>query len=181
VGIAVKKETCLLLTGLPGVGKTTVIRRLAESLSSVRLGGFYTAEMRVGGMRQGFRLVGFDGSERVLAHRGLPAPRVSSYGVDVAALDAVAAAALDPDAAEVFLVDEIGKMECLSERFIAAMRRLLDSRRTLVATVAQRGGGFIAEVKRRSGVTLWEVTHTNRDALPAEALAWVGARRSRDP
>jgi nucleoside-triphosphatase len=84
---------------------------------------------------------------------------------------------LDPDAAELFLVDEIGKMECLSERFIAAMRGLLDSGRVVVATVALRGGGFIAEVKRRRGVTLWEVTRTNRDALPAEVLGWIGARR----
>lgn len=181
MGIAVRNEACLLLTGAPGVGKTTVIRHVAEKLPNIRLGGFYTEEIRVGGSRQGFRLVGFDGSERVLAHRHLPAPRVSRYGVAVAALDGAVAALLDPDAAEVFLVDEIGKMECLSGRFIAAMRRLLDSGRVVVATVALRGGGFIADVKRRSDVTLWEVTRANRDALPAEVLAWIGARKRRDP
>ena len=47
--------------------------------------------------------------------------------VAVAAIDAAVDGLLDPNAAEVFLVDEIGKMECLSERFIAGMRRLLDS------------------------------------------------------
>jgi nucleoside-triphosphatase len=180
LGIAVRNETCLLLTGAPGVGKTTVIRDVAEKLPGVRLGGFYTAEIRVGGSRQGFRLVGFDGTERVLAHRRLPAPRVSRYGVDVAALDSAVAVLLDPDAAELFLVDEIGKMECLSQRFIAAMRRLLDSGRVVVATVALRGGGFIADVKRRSDATLWEVTRANRDALPAEVLAWIGAHRRGD-
>jgi nucleoside-triphosphatase len=97
--------------------------------------------MRVTGIREGFRLAGFDGSERVLAHARLPAPRVSKYGVDVAALDSAAAVLLDPDAAEVFLVDEIGRMECLSAR-------------------------FIAEVKRRPDVTPWEVTRANRDARP---------------
>ena len=173
-------ETCLLLTGAPGVGKTTVIRKVAERLPGVRLGGFYTAEIRMGGSRQGFRLVGFDGSERVLAHARLPAPRVSRYGVDVAALDSAVARLLDPDAAELFLVDEIGKMECLSERFVAAMGRLLDSGRVVVATVALRGGGFIADVKRRPDIMVWGVTRANRDVLPAEVLAWIGARAETD-
>jgi nucleoside-triphosphatase len=167
----------LLLTGIPGVGKTTVIRRVADGLGGVRLGGFYTEEMRSAGRREGFCLVGFDGSRRVLAHVRLPPPRVSKYGVDVAALDSAVAALLDPASAEVFLVDEIGKMECLSGRFVAAMRRLFDSGRVVVATVALRGGGFIAEVKRRPGVALREVTRANRDALSGEVLAWIGSRR----
>lgn len=171
-----RSHTNLLLTGVPGVGKTTVIRRVAERLAGVRLGGFYTAEVRVAGAREGFRLIGFDGSERVLAHTRLPPPRVSKYGVDLAALDAAVATLLEPEAGAVFLVDEIGKMECLSERFVIAMRRLLDSDCWLVATVALRGGGFIAEVKRRPDVTLWEATRANRDALPAEVTAWMGSR-----
>lgn len=175
----VGNRTCLLLTGTPGVGKTTVIRRVAERLAGARLGGFYTGEMRAAGRREGFRLVGFDGSERVLAHVRLPAPRVSKYGVDVAALDAAVAALLDPGSAEVFLVDEIGKMECLSGRFVEAVRRLLDSGRVVVATIARRGGGFIAEVRGRPDVALREVTRANRDALPEEVLAWIGSRRGR--
>ncbi|MFZ1060598.1 MAG: nucleoside-triphosphatase, partial [Candidatus Rokuibacteriota bacterium] len=45
----------LLITGNPGSGKTTVIRRVAAALSGRRLGGFYTEEIRVGGERRGFR------------------------------------------------------------------------------------------------------------------------------
>jgi nucleoside-triphosphatase len=170
----------LLLTGAPGVGKTTVLRKLADRLDSGSLGGFYTEEMRERGERRGFRLVTFDGAERVIAHVDFPkAHQVGKYGVDVAALDETvgAALALRPEV-KLYLVDEIGKMECLSERFVAAMRRLLDSRKPLVATIAQRGEGFIADVKRRSDCELWTVTHANRDALPqqlAEHLAPLGA------
>jgi nucleoside-triphosphatase len=168
----------LLLTGAPGVGKTTVVRRAAGRLAGRRLGGFYTEELRVSGPRQGFRLVGFDGSERVLAHVDIrDAPRVSKYGVDVAALDSVAETLLAPrpDVA-VYLVDEIGKMECLSSRFVDAMRRLLDSGAIVIATVARAGGGFIAEVKRRPGAELWEVTRANRDAMPERIAAWLTER-----
>lgn len=177
MGTAVRKDSCLLLSGAPGVGKTTVMRRVAEQHPGAQLGGFYTAEIRVGKERQGFRLVGFDGSERTLAHVDLPPPRVSKYGVDVAAIDAAVDVLLDPNAAEVFLVDEIGKMECSSERFIAGMRRLLDSGRVVVATITLGGGGFIAEVKRRRDVTQWKVTRANRDELPAQVLAWIRAHR----
>lgn len=164
----------LLLTGVPGVGKTTVIRRVAERLSNDRLGGFYTEEQREAGQRTGFRLVDFEGNALTFAHVGFGGPRVSRYGVDVAALDARAEALLVPrPQAGVYLIDEIGKMECLSPRFVAAMRHLLASDRCIVATVAKKGEGLIDEVKRCPGSVLWEVRHVNRDRLPDEVLAWL--------
>ena len=165
----------LIVTGSPGVGKTTALRSVAEGLAGRRLGGFYTEEVRRGGVRTGFRIVTFAGERKMLAsvHRS-GAPRVSKYGVDVAALDAVVDTALAPRGADIHLVDEIGKMECLSPRFVGAMRTLLDRGRPCVATVAKRGDGFIAEVKKRRDVELWEITRANRDEMPARILVWVG-------
>lgn len=169
----------LLITGLPGAGKTTLIRRVAERLRGTRLGGFYTEEEREAGQRTGFRLVDFDGGALPFAHVGFGGPRVSRYGVDVAALDARASALLAPrPEIAVYLVDEIGKMECLAPRFVTAMRHLLESDRTVVATVAKQGEGLIAEAKRWPGATLWELTHANRDRLPDEVLSWLVADRS---
>ena len=97
--------------------------------------------------------------------------RVGKYGVDVAVLDD-AARLLRPDPdARVYLVDEIGKMECLSDPFIAAMRVLLAGHALMVATVGAHGGGFIAEVKRRPECELWEVTQSRRTARPNSRLA----------
>jgi nucleoside-triphosphatase len=59
-------QYALLLTGAPGVGKTTVIRRVATQLEMRQLRGFYTEEIREGGERRGFRLLGFQGQERVV-------------------------------------------------------------------------------------------------------------------
>jgi nucleoside-triphosphatase len=164
----------LLLTGAPGVGKTTVIRRVAAQLEMRQLRGFYTEEIRDGGERRGFRLLGFHGQERLIAHTAFPKRhRVGKYGVDVAAIDD-AAALLAPDpTARAYLVDEIGKMECLSERFVSAMRVLLAGRTPIVATVSLRGAGFIAEAKSLPQGLLWEVTHAIRDELPARVKSWL--------
>jgi nucleoside-triphosphatase len=167
----------LLVTGRPGVGKTTALRAVAAALAGRRIGGFYTEEVRRGGVRTGFRLVTFTGERRMLAsiHRAGP-PRVSKYGVDVAALDAVVDTALALRGIDVHLVDEIGKMECLSPRFVGAMRTILDRGRPCVATVAQRGEGFIAEAKRRRDAELWTLTPSNRNDMPGRILAWLGER-----
>jgi nucleoside-triphosphatase THEP1 len=82
----------------------------------------------------------FDGTERVIAHIDFPKMhRVGKYGVDVGAIDEATELLADDPAVQVYLVDEIGKMECLSERFVAAMRTLLIGPKPVVATIALRG------------------------------------------
>jgi nucleoside-triphosphatase len=168
----------LLLTGVPGSGKTTLIRGVAEALRGRSVRGFTTEEIRERGERLGFCLETLDGRRGVLAHVNIPSPhRVGRYGVDIAALDAVVAATLvlDPTV-EAYLVDEIGKMECLSPRFMTAVRALLDSDRPLLATIAARGSGLIEETKRRRDVELWTVTRDSRDGLVARVLGWLRER-----
>jgi nucleoside-triphosphatase len=168
----------LLLTGLPGVGKTTVVRAVPALLPGWRLAGFTTEEIREGGRRLGFRGATLDGHDTVIAHVSFPGPaRVGRYGVDVRALDELARS-LDPvRGADAYLVDEVGKMECLSPAFVAAVRGLLAAPVRLVATIAIRGGGVIAEVKAQPGVALWHVTHANRSSLAAEVAAWLEESR----
>ena len=173
----------LFLTGRPGVGKTTAIHRIAVSLAGWRLAGFYTEEICESGQRQGFRAVTFDGFEKVMAYRNIHSPyRVGKYRVDLSVIDQLAefTLGLTPQV-DCYLVDEIGKMECCSQRFIAAVRRLLTSHCLVVATIALRGGGFIAEVKQRTDVEQWEVTLKNREELPERALAWLRAARGPIP
>jgi nucleoside-triphosphatase len=165
----------LLVTGPPGVGKTTVMVRLARALSGLKLSGFLTEEMRERGERLGFRAMPLAAGEpRTIAHASFPAPRVGRYGVDVAAIDAISDLALagSPEV-DLHLIDEVGRMECLSPRFVVRLRELLAAGAPLIATVAARGSGLIEEVKRRPDVEIFEVTRADRDGLPARLAARV--------
>ena len=156
----------ILLTGPPGIGKTTVIMRLAEYLADRNIGGFFTNEIREAGQRRGFRATTFAGNSTVLAHVSFRSrDRVGRYGVDVEAFEELVLPELARPC-DLFLIDEIGKMECFSARFVAAVRRILGQPRPLVATVALKGGGFIAEAKARPDIQVWELNKSNRDEMP---------------
>jgi nucleoside-triphosphatase len=164
----------LLITGRPGSGKTTVLRRVAGALPGWRLGGFYTEEIREGGVRRGFRAVTLGGEARDMARVDLAGPaRVGRYGVDLAVVDWLAAVLAPGAAVDAWLVDEIGRMECLSPRFVAAVRVLLEAGAPVVATVAERGGGLIGEVKRRPDAALHTVTRATREVLPGQIVSWL--------
>ncbi|MCZ6875422.1 MAG: AAA family ATPase [bacterium] len=163
------------MTGNPGVGKTTVVRTVASCLPDWHIRGFYTEEIREGGQRQGFRLVTFGEHRVILAHVDFHTPyRVSKYCVDISTFEAVVDSALSLNRhADVYLIDEIGKMECFSPKFITAVQTILDANQPVIAIVAKKGGGFISDVKQRADVERWEVTRENRTCLPGQAITWL--------
>jgi nucleoside-triphosphatase len=170
----------LLLEGRPGIGKTTVTRRLLQLLreAGVPVGGFTTGELRTGGRREGFVVEAVSGAREVLAHVDLPGPpRVSRYGVDLAAFERVAFPALrEPGPGAVVVVDELGKMELASAAFRTAVVELLGRDVAVVATVHQARDRFTDALKRRPDIQVVGVTEATRDALPEQLMSClVGA------
>lgn len=144
-----------------------MIRCLAQGLRAYQPAGFYTEEIRLEGRRQGFRLVSLDGRQHILSHVEHPGPnRVSRYGVDIQGFERL----LDQldlchVPSPVVIIDEMGKMECLSTRFKKEVTALLNSSKMVVATIALKGDGFIQRIKQRTDCRLVTVTQTNRDHL----------------
>ena len=170
----------LLITGVPGIGKTTVIRKVTASLPGVKISGFYSEEIRVNNARQGFELVTFQGRRFVVAHVDLTsAYRVGRYGVTVAVIDiAIENALPEESSTKLFIIDEIGKMECFSSLFVKRMSSILDSGKPVIATIALKGGGFIVEVKNRPGIELWKMTTKNRDLMAQRIIDWFESKKS---
>jgi nucleoside-triphosphatase len=173
-----------LLEGRPGIGKTTVVRRLISLLgdAGVPHGGFVTDEIRVRGSREGFAVEAVSGERAVLAHVDLPGPpRVGRYGVDLQAFERIALPALATSPpGGVVVVDELGKMELASAAFRDAVLTLLDQEVPVVATVQLHRHPFTDAIKGRPDVRVLRVTEHNRNALPerlAAKLHPVGAAR----
>jgi len=162
----------ILLTGLPGVGKTTVIKQLAHSLAAYHPDGFFTQEIREDGIRKGFELITLNGRHQLLSHVNIPSPhRVGRYGVDLTGFDTLLETIdLPHSPSRVVILDEIGKMECLSPRFIAEVEALLHSSKMVIATVALKGGNFPATVKRRPDCQVVTVTLSNRSTFAGSLL-----------
>ena len=58
----------ILLTGRPGIGKTTAVKRIIENIGINRLNGFWSSEIREKGKRIGFSINTLDGRIGILAH-----------------------------------------------------------------------------------------------------------------
>jgi nucleoside-triphosphatase len=132
-----------------------------EQLGDLRLAGFLTAELREHGEQVGFEAVGLGGRRAILAHTRLSSPvSVGRYGVEPDHLVPLIEEELvqKPGIVDAFLIDEIGKMKCHCLQFVATMRRLLGDPIPVLATIALRGGGFIAVVKNRPDVEIVVVT-----------------------
>ena len=169
------KDDHILITGLPGSGKTTLFRRLVDDLRHLNPVGFYTAEIREGKSRRGFELCSLDGRTGTLAHVDLRTGyRVGKYGVDVNGFEAfLAELPLGAPQTGLVMIDEIGKMECLSDRFVEIIKAVFDSDRRLVATIARKGGGLIAQVKKRTDAQLFVLTRENQDKIFTEICTFL--------
>ena len=168
----------VLLTGRPGVGKTTIIRDIAEQLGNAA-GGFYTAEIRESGRRRGFRIVTLDGKQGILSHVDIKGPpRVGKYGVNLKDLEEIGVAALlrAENEGACIVVDEIGKMELSSQPFRNAIVTAVEGDSLVVGTVMKSRNRWADDLKGLPQVTVVEVTKANRDQMAQRVLSMLGAR-----
>jgi nucleoside-triphosphatase THEP1 len=158
----------ILLTGLPGVGKTTVIKNFVAR-TTCSCTGFYTGEIRnENGQRIGFTVTSIDRSveETFASVNFATSHHVGKYGIDISRFEQVALPTMDisnPD--NLIIVDEIGKMELFSNKFKEQLVKCLDSQRVLATITARGGGTFVEKIKVRPDVTLLEITRENREAM----------------
>jgi nucleoside-triphosphatase len=155
----------ILIHGLPGSGKTTIIKRLCVIFKEFNPVGFITSEIYDGENRVGFEVANLFGDSRTFAHTKLKSKViVGKYKVDVRAFDDLLDKTFSKEKKTgLYMIDEIGRMECASKKFSKLIIELLDSNKPLVAVIAEKGADLINNIKKRDDVALFEITEQNRD------------------
>ena len=164
-----------LLTGMPGTGKTTIIRQ-AITQSKRNAGGFFTQEIRSVGIREGFRIVTLEGKEAVLAHIAIDSPfRVGKYGIDISVLDTIGVEAIYNAIAhnDIIVIDEIGKMELFSSRFITAVQDAINSPKKVLGTITLKPHPLADVIRQNRNIRVAELTRNNQSYVLAELMAWL--------
>jgi len=171
----------ILITGAPGIGKTILIINILNAVKHTGPVGFYTEEIREQGIRKGFSLISTSGNRSTLAHVNIRSRfKVGKYGVDIAGFEAlIEQLPFFDDNAGMIVIDEIGKMECFSTKFMQLIRTILDSDKLFIATVALKGEGLITKVKKRSDIELFEITRDNRNELLQKIMNHTLSKLSR--
>jgi len=172
----------IALTGRPGIGKTTAVKRVV-SLLGEKAQGFWTEEIRKGGRRWGFKVVRTDGVECPLASvEGSSPYRVGRYFVFVSEFERCAVPFLRELLDKkpfLIVVDEIGKMELLSKEFENLCYRILEEEGNFLVTLPLKDfHPLISEFKRRFKVI--HLTLENRDEIPFKIVKLLEGRDGRE-
>jgi nucleoside-triphosphatase len=162
----------LILTGAPGVGKTTVLSKTAEALKKkgVSVGGMVTHEVREANVRVGFEILDLTSAKHGwLAQVKGDGPQVGKYHVNLCDLDKIGTAAITQalEKNTVVAVDEVGPMELYSPKFKQAIVQALESKKVLLMVVHGKAKDpLVTQIKRRADAEIFNVTFGNREMLP---------------
>jgi nucleoside-triphosphatase len=165
------------ITGLPNAGKTQALIKVIEMLeeSEQSVGGMITEPITKKNRRLGFYIVDWMTKEKaVLAHVDFDSKViVGRYKVNIDALERIGVNAIENAGAEcdIIIIDEVGRMEVESERFVEAVKKVLEEDKPLILTLHKKSRNpLLQDIRRRDDVRILEVTPINRNLLPYKII-----------
>lgn len=168
----------ILITGYPGVGKTTLINSLIPYLKGKKnITGFITREIRnkTTSRRIGFTIEDFKGNSQIMAHLDFKSQyKVGFYGVNIDNINKIALPVLrERNENDLVIVDEIGIMELFSEELKKEFDRLFEDSSLLIATIKLKRNPELDKYKSLSHVSLYNLERNNREEIFQKVLAEI--------
>jgi nucleoside-triphosphatase len=172
----------ILITGKPGCGKSTMVKRIVERLNK-SAGGFLTQEIRKKGIREGFQIVDISsGKKGILAHvKQDMGPKIGKYKVNIDDLEEIGVGALE-DALkekEFIVIDEIGPMELKSEKFVNKVREVFESDKCVIATIHFRSAHPLVQEIKNKDVNMYVINEQNREEMLKNILRKINESQDR--
>lgn len=155
----------ILLTGEPNVGKSTIIQ---HSINGVKhKAGFWTTELRRDDMRYGFMVQDARHHSVILSDTDRETPhKIGRYYVDVESFDTFLQKVANPNADDLIYIDEIGKMQLLSDNFKALLDAWMKLPNLMIGTIAKEDHEpYMTSVKNDDQTLLVEVGRENREQV----------------
>jgi nucleoside-triphosphatase len=160
------------VTGSPGIGKTTILLKIAEALEKkgYKLGGMLSREAREEEARVGFEIIDIETKKHGwLAHvQQSNGPQVGKYRVNLADLESIGALAIRNATvnAQIVIIDEIGPMELHSSAFKEAVTEALSSGKPVIGVIHERAkDSLINSIRKRDDTQIIQVTRGNRERI----------------
>jgi nucleoside-triphosphatase len=166
-----------LLTGPPGVGKSTAVSKIILRLKSagVIVGGCITSEQKTGGARVGFEVRDLTSGRtgQLASSASKIGPRVGRYRVNLTDVARVGAGGLEAAAksSEIIVIDEVGPMELVSPEFRRAVQRCIESGKPILAVVHERLDDDLLNELRRKAMEAFALSVENRNEIAEELAA----------
>lgn len=127
-------------------------------------------------MRMGFLLKTLDGKEGVLAKKGMKSRhKLNKYGIDLEVLESsgIQAVLVALKENKIIVIDEIGTMEVISEKFRQALIESLNSSSRVLATIRHNSQPFTDEIKKMTDTQILHLTRENYHELKGQILEWI--------
>jgi nucleoside-triphosphatase len=166
----------ILITGKPGVGKSTLLTELITEIQRSKK-GFVTKEMRDSLQnRCGFMMENSDGKSEIIASTMAQTPTNSGkYYVNIPKIEKIISG-LTFSNADLLYIDELAPIQLCSPKFLELAKLWLDSPNDMIALIKEDHNAienetiktFIIEAKSQYRVI--ELTRDTYDAVKSELL-----------
>ena len=161
--------TCLFLSGEPGVGKSTLLARVIETLrrsTDWQISGLITHEiLNAAGERTGFQTSTLDGSRSGVLAALQPNGK---FLLNHTTMETLILPTIEEGmhSADLLVIDEIGSIQLQSEKFLPVIEQALSmTTLNILGTIALAGDPNLAVIRSHPRMQVVEITLDNRNGL----------------